>query len=101
MIRAAKIIGTGLVTTGLIGASVTLARIKSTRSFFRTAFHKAADPYDGSDVDRTQEIVDKYGNNKEAIKEYFVIKEQSIRESHRIDSNSAAASGVSSSELHE
>jgi len=56
------------------------------------------DPQDGSDVDATKDIV-KYCKSANEVENYFTTKENSIRSSYRSDSNSAAADGVSASEL--
>lgn len=61
----------------------------------------AVNANDGRDLDNTQEIADEYRRDREGIEDYFKTKEESIRRDYRIDSNSAAASGVSASELHD
>lgn len=52
----------------------------------------------GLKLDRTCDIVE-YCQDRRGVDEYFTKKEDSIRESFRTDSNEAAASGTSVSEL--
>jgi hypothetical protein len=55
-------------------------------------------PSDGYGLDDTRDII-KFCSNSREVKEYFTTKENSIRNSYRMDSNTGAASGLPSSEL--
>jgi hypothetical protein len=112
MVQATKIIGTGLATTGLFGASVGLvfgalkkSQASCVKQFSSTAKFLAANPNDGDKEDTTEEILDYCRDNnitaRNADREYFTPKETSIREAYRQDSNSAAIDGgdATSSEL--
>ena len=55
-------------------------------------------PKNGTELDSTSEIVDSCANSKE-VEKYYETKKESIQNTHRTDSNSAAASGTSSAEL--
>ena len=57
------------------------------------------DPLNGNYLDRTLDI-SLYCKTPEEAKEYFSTKEQSIRNSYREDSNSAAIGGVDARELN-
>ena len=63
------------------------------RSFSTTSILFGIDPKDGLSLDRTQDIADNCKSSKE-VKDYFEAKENSIKDSHRIDSNTASPSGM-------
>lgn len=66
---------------------------------FSTSHVFKADPNNGLDLDTNDDILARYGNDKNQFDSYFEQKRESINNSHRIDSNNAAASGVPASEL--
>ena len=57
------------------------------------------DSKNGYSLDRTQEIADTVGKDRNAIDEYFSEKKESIISSHKQDSNAASSSGIKVAEL--
>lgn len=75
-----------------------LAGISSTNSRgFSTTAPLLSNPDEGTELD--DDIMSNHSFNRQPFDAYFERKEQSIRDSYRIDSNNAAAEGTGSSEL--
>jgi len=75
-----------------------LFKFVSKIEFSTSASRFEVNPLDGTDLDNTSEIVD-YCNSSKEVESYFQTKESSIRNSYRIESNSAAIEGIPASEL--
>lgn len=69
--------------------------------YFTTSKRKNVNSKNGRELDRTQHIVDYHNGDKGRIEKYFEEKKHSIVKAYRDDSNSAAATGVSASELNQ
>jgi len=63
-----------------------------------SADESKVDPLNGTQLDRTRDV-SLYCKTQAQAQEYFHTKEESIKSSHRQDSNTAAADGVPASEL--
>lgn len=103
MLHAARIIGTDRAKTGLIGAGVgAYTNVSSPLVFYQkfsaTSISSAINSNDGYELDNTQEVVDSHSTSED-LQKYFDDKREAIRSSFNSDSNSAAASGTSASEL--
>lgn len=66
---------------------------------FKKSSTQLIDANNGRDLDNTQEIADAFRNNAAGLENYETQKTNSINRDYRLDSNSAAASGVPASEL--
>ncbi len=101
MIQAAKIIGTGLATTGLIGTGVGIGLVSGplVREFSTARVLCVADPQNSLDVDSNADIMSKFGGNRKDFDKYFEDKLRAINEAYRQESNSAAITGISAKEL--
>ena len=60
----------------------------------------AVNPNNGTELDRSADIAERFYKDKDGLNNYFTDKESSIRRDYREDSNSAAVEGVPASELH-
>lgn len=69
------------------------------RGFSVSSKLQVIDSQEGSELDFTDDLVDAFRNDKDAMEQYFTAKENSIISQHRIDTNSAREDGVSESEL--
>jgi hypothetical protein len=60
----------------------------------------AVNANNGTELDRSADIAERFYKDKDGLDNYFTDKESSIRRDYREDSNSAAVEGVPASELH-
>lgn len=75
------------------GYSICKTRVFSTSVILR------ADSSNGSELDNNDSIIGEHGSSSTDFEKYFGEKAQAIGSAYRVDSNSAAISGVSASEL--
>lgn len=71
------------------------------RNFSVTVNLTAADPSNGLELDKNEDIINEHGESKEKFSKYFVDKKAAIIEQHRLDSNSGSADKVPLEELRE